>query len=58
MDPNEALSNLRAAAERVNASLDAEQPVDEDDARELADAAQALDGWLSRGGFLPDGWKR
>jgi hypothetical protein len=25
---------------------------------QAADAAQALDGRLSRGGFLPDGWAR
>lgn len=51
MDPDETLKSARAAAERVHASSD-------DAAIELAEAFEALDGWLSKGGFLPADWKR
>ena len=57
MDPNETLRIMRAAAERIQASLDEGAPVEEDDAAELAEAALALDGWIARGGFLPDAWR-
>lgn len=55
MDPNAALRDLRTAlAEREQADTDetANQA-----AHEAADAAEALVGWLARGGFPPD-WKK
>lgn len=58
MDPDAALQlvrdgivELRAAAE--GDSNDAEIEA----AHELADAVQALDEWLSKGGFLPADWR-
>jgi hypothetical protein len=51
MDPDEALRNMRDALKRVQ-----ESSSDAEAAAELADAAEALDGWLSRGGFLPQDW--
>lgn len=59
MDPNAALANLRTAVADFRAAANtsvAEDPVDEA-AHGLADAAEALDGWLSGGGFLPEAWK-
>lgn len=53
MDPNEALKNARKAAKRI---------VDDDsntaEAQEFAETFLALDGWLSKGGFLPIAWSK
>jgi len=57
MDPNETLRRMQEMAERVVRAADVGSDVDEDDACDLADAVQALDGWLSKGGFLPDAWR-
>jgi hypothetical protein len=61
MDPNEALKNARSALASAR-TLDATivEPgasyAARDDLWELADAFEALDGWLSEGGFPPDAW--
>lgn len=72
MDPTEALNRMRAALERYcdaeeTANDAAEEGRDEDAhwAREemaeasedIAEHAEALDVWLSRGGFLPTWWQ-
>lgn len=54
MDPDAALINLRAA---INAAL-IEQSPDHDSVDAIAEHFEALDGWLSRGGFLPSDWHR
>jgi hypothetical protein len=57
MDPNATLERMRAAQH----SLRTRQASDPDHVQafsEIADCAEALDGWLSRGGFLPDAWTR
>jgi hypothetical protein len=54
MDPNEALRKAREALKQyrgADSSGDAVFP-----AEELADAFEALDTWLSNGGFLPRAW--
>lgn len=57
MDPNETLRVLREAVEKWQ-----DMPTNTDPAwrREVGDAmaehAEALDAWLTRGGFLPDAW--
>jgi hypothetical protein len=59
MDPNETLRVLREAVEQWNTL-----PANTDPAwrREVGDAiaehAEALDAWLTRGGFLPEAWQR
>jgi acyl-CoA reductase-like NAD-dependent aldehyde dehydrogenase len=59
MDPNETLRVLREAVAYWQ-----DMPSNASDAwrREVADAmaehAEALDAWLTRGGFLPDAWRR
>lgn len=56
MDPNATLAELR----ELCALYDSKSLHDNSDQAEmLADIVEhvtALDGWLSRGGFLPDGW--
>jgi hypothetical protein len=69
MDPDEALKKAREALARIRAASaesDSEEPSDSqawvqawNDLRallDLADAFEALDGWLSKGGFLPENW--
>jgi hypothetical protein len=58
MDPNEALRNARKALETYRAAQDVDDNTGEqlDAADELADAFEALNGWLSSGGFLPAAW--
>lgn len=65
MDPNEALRMARLAFKRI---VNEEKFPDEmnrtelsrflEDVQSLADHFEALDQWLSKGGFLPDAWKR
>lgn len=55
MDPNTTLANLRIALAVWSESRDADTI--NDAANNAAEAAQALDEWLSRGGFLPTPWQ-
>lgn len=57
MDPNANLEETRRLTARILADFDAERPVCSADAARLADLAQALDEWISRGGFLPVEWR-
>ena len=61
MDPNEALRAARVALGAYRAIQDAnDSPVDTTEMRaadKLADAFEALDIWLTRGGFLPKSWE-
>jgi hypothetical protein len=55
MDPT---ANLREQLEIVRAMLDLEsEHVDTSQAVRLAELVEALNGWLSRGGFLPLQWR-
>ena len=49
MDPNAALTEIRS----ILARNDLELP----DYERLAELTEALDKWLSNGGFLPDAWQ-
>ena len=53
MDPNANLSEQLGCARRILAE-DGAHP---DDAIRLAELVEALDVWLSSGGFLPDRWQ-
>lgn len=54
MDPNEALKNAREASKRF---AEANNGLDEiSAAADMMLAFDALDQWLSRGGFLPIDW--
>jgi hypothetical protein len=56
MDPNANLEAQRRIVARI-IDLDA-TAIDPVDAVALADLVQALDEWLTRGGFLPAEWQR
>jgi hypothetical protein len=63
MDPNEALHHCRAALARYLKKIDtidsAEELMTLEMAyafEELADHFEALDGWMSHGGFRPSAW--
>lgn len=55
MDPNAALESMRAAVREYWASTDSGPVNPAADA--LAEYFDALDGWISKGGFLPDAWR-
>ena len=53
MDPNAALAEIRAEVEEVRRlATDTEYT----GAQALADKVEALDEWLSKGGFYPEAW--
>jgi len=56
MDPDEVLRRVRALVKALGDSEDASDSLLLGVA--LVEAFEALDGWLSRGGFLPAAWKR
>lgn len=56
MDPNENIKEQLALTKKI---IDAESfgdEVDDEDARRLAELVEAMDEWLSAGGFLPERW--
>lgn len=56
MDPDTALRELRAALAAVeDAGPDRDEEITA--LRQVAEYAQALDGWISAGGFLPSLWQ-
>jgi hypothetical protein len=57
MDPNATLKEMRWLAAWLT-STEAHDPDEEAmNADRLAELVKALDGWLSRGGFLPSAWE-
>lgn len=63
MDANLALARMRDAIKAVRREQDeADEAFSERQLRNvlenLTDYAEALDGWLSTGGFLPSEWER
>jgi hypothetical protein len=57
VDPEQALKNARDACERI-VETEPGTVARDDAAADLAEAFDALDSWLSRGGFLPRDWAR
>lgn len=58
MDPNETLRMARTAAAAITSAIDNEEDVQFGNVERLAEAFEALDEWLSKGGFVPDAWRR
>ena len=56
MDPNANLQEQREIVERM--LDDNSEHIDTGDAVRLADLVQALDEWITKGGFLPDAWRK
>jgi hypothetical protein len=52
MDPNAALTGIR----EVVAKTYTEDGANPDDTARLCELVEALDDWLTKGGFLPDAW--
>ena len=57
MDPNEALRRAREATRKVFETIEGGSEL-RFASEDLAEAFEALDGWLSKGGFLPESWAR
>jgi hypothetical protein len=55
MDPEQALRDARAALRMIRSGQADTQGMAEA-TEELANAFEDLDGWLSKGGFLPKAW--
>lgn len=65
MDPNANLEEQRRIVARIFTLADSEffgtrenRKLLAQDAERLAELAEALDVWISRGGFLPAAWQR
>lgn len=64
MDPDANLEEQRSLSESILEALDVDEDEEvdmdavRDDANRLAELVQALDQWISRGGFLPKDWRR
>ena len=57
MDPNETLRVLREAMQTyIRGEATRDREVMADAASDLHTHTEALDTWLSQGGFLPDAW--
>lgn len=56
MDPNQALADLREALRRMGAATEPWEY--ENAAAEAGEHIAGLDEWLSKGGFLPEAWRR
>ncbi len=58
MDPTANLAEQRRIVARfIDGPADGHETASSDHAR-LCELVEALDEWLSRGGFLPDQWQR
>lgn len=57
MDPNAAHSVIRAQITRLRDQEGDELGYSNLDTGWLIDAVEALDEWLSKGGFLPEAWQ-
>jgi len=58
MDPNETLTKIRELATKIG-QFDFDHPEQlYGTAADLAEHVEALDEWLSKGGFPPDAWGR
>lgn len=58
MDPNATLENLRLWVERLH--YNEKQPDylrTQEDYSEAVESFEALDEWLTKGGFLPEAWQ-
>ena len=55
MDPNETLRLLRLTIKQM--AVDTDPDIRAAHADEIAEYFEALDGWMSTGGFLPKAWR-
>lgn len=55
MDPNETLNKIRFHMKQANETTS--EAMQDAHYRAVAYSIEALDEWLSKGGFLPDDWR-
>jgi hypothetical protein len=58
MDPNANLQEQREIVARIEAYRYMNDTPIERDGYRLSELVIALDEWISKGGFLPDAWRR
>lgn len=58
MDPNENLKEQRRISRLLLGRTYLTQSEIDGYAQELAELVEALDEWMSKGGFPPDAWKK
>ena len=58
MDPNKTLESIRTlSAKMLKDYVDPDSNgIDQDEACELASHVEALDAWMTQGGFKPEAW--
>jgi hypothetical protein len=56
MDPDYNLASQLKLVKKIYSDIDKDKPIDPEDAEMLATLVEALDGWMSKGGFLPKRW--
>jgi hypothetical protein len=56
MDPNAALKEIREIIKEADDCLNSEEELVAFNFSRLVDLIDGLDGWISKGGFLPDDW--
>lgn len=57
MDPNANLSEIRTIIADSLKRIDAGKSPDAIDSERLVELIDALDSWMSKGGFLPECWQ-
>ena len=58
MDPNANLRELRELTAQFLKDWDEERTPDTLDVYRMAELVEALDEWITRGGFLPSDWRK
>jgi hypothetical protein len=58
MDPNATLASIRELISDIDRRARDGEHIGADRAYALIEPIEALDTWLSRGGFLPTDWER
>lgn len=56
MDPNATLAEIRKLVKSINNQHDREEFDYLEDCTRLAGLVEALDNWITNGGFFPDAW--
>lgn len=56
MDPNAALAAIHAILRKYG--QDGAHDMERHEVESLFNHVEALDGWIMRGGFLPDAWQK
>jgi hypothetical protein len=58
MDPDANLAETRKLVDDIMRAIDGDSPLDVSDVDRLVELVRSLDGWITRGGYLPAAWAR